>query len=132
MTTSIITIVLAILGGSTGAAIVTAISNRGKNKAQVQHMNIEGDLKIGDNWKEYAKQVNQDMQGIKQELNLVHNKYLDLEKKYNDLYAEHARVVEESKLDKGRIKELEAKVGASEERITELQTELDKYKKLTV
>ncbi len=132
---SIVTVIVAVLGSGAITSAIVAWSNKDKNKAQVHNMNIEGDLKIGENWREYAKQMSQDLTGVKTELTLIHNKYLDLEKKYNDLYAEHVIVQEESRHDKSRIKELETKVQESEIRVKEsevriesLQAELSKYK----
>lgn len=125
---SLTTIILATVASGAVSSFIVAVANWSKNRAQVHNMNIEGDLKIGDNWKEYARQITQDMNGVKQELTLVHNKYLDLEKKYNDLYAEHVIVVQENISLKDQVIDLSHKVEASETRIEELQAELSKYK----
>lgn len=129
MNSGTVTIIVAILGSSVLTSVVTAFTMRGKVRAQTQNITLEGDIKIGESWREYAIQMAKDMKSVKTELGMVHNKNLELEKKYNDLIAQYdvlesnyRRLIDENQ----KLKDLNHTL---EQRVSDLQAELTQYKK---
>lgn len=129
MNTEVVTIVVAVLSSSLLTSVVTALAMKGKVRAQTQNITLEGDIKIGESWREYAIQMAKDMKAVKTELGMVHNKNLELEKNYNDLIAKYdvlesnyQQLINENE----NLRELNHTL---EQRVSDLQAELTQYKK---
>ena len=69
--TTVLTLVSALLGGGTVAAVYKAYVDRKKTDAEAQNIHITGELSISESWMKYATELKGDMEKLKDEISTL-------------------------------------------------------------
>lgn len=85
----IITLVLSLLGSSSLAIFVTKFFERSRSKAEIQNINISGELDLGHAWQKYALQQQSDVTELRDRIEALEKKVENLKLENNLLWNEN-------------------------------------------
>lgn len=107
---TIAVILTSVLGSSVVTAWLTGWFDREKRAAETKKIQADAEITFADGWRDFALEMKREMDSMRTELGAIHNKYLHLEKQYNDLQQQYDNSIEKIKGLSLRLSKYEANI----------------------